>query len=88
MGALISEQHMAKVKGYVKRAMEKGATVLCGEGKDKVIEAAVEGLPPVSVGGANLHPPCELQPLSCCFITPHDIYCIISCRGTLCYQQS
>ncbi|KAE8602529.1 hypothetical protein XENTR_v10014019 [Xenopus tropicalis] len=32
MGALISASHLEKVRSYVKKALEEGATVLCGEG--------------------------------------------------------
>ena len=31
MGALISKEHLAKVKGYVALAREEGCSVLCGE---------------------------------------------------------
>ncbi|XP_019632799.1 PREDICTED: aldehyde dehydrogenase family 8 member A1-like [Branchiostoma belcheri] len=34
MGALISKEHLNKVKGYVNLAYEEGATILCGEGKE------------------------------------------------------
>ncbi|XP_053568169.1 2-aminomuconic semialdehyde dehydrogenase, partial [Bombina bombina] len=34
MGALISENHLAKVRSYVRKALEEGATILCGEGVD------------------------------------------------------
>ncbi|XP_030054312.1 2-aminomuconic semialdehyde dehydrogenase [Microcaecilia unicolor] len=34
MGALISKEHMEKVKKYVKKAQAEGATIVCGEGKD------------------------------------------------------
>ncbi|CAH2250276.1 aldehyde dehydrogenase family 8 member A1 isoform X1 [Pelobates cultripes] len=34
MGALISENHLAKVRGYVKKALAEGAVVLCGEDVD------------------------------------------------------
>ena len=49
MGALISSAHMAKVKGYIQRALEAGATVLCGEGKDKPVGQPPEGLPKVHI---------------------------------------
>ncbi|XP_020635368.3 2-aminomuconic semialdehyde dehydrogenase isoform X1 [Pogona vitticeps] len=32
MGPLISKEHLAKVKNYIKRAKEEGAEILCGEG--------------------------------------------------------
>ena len=31
MGALISKDHLAKVKGYVNIAREEGASILCGD---------------------------------------------------------
>ena len=34
MGALISKDHLAKVKGYVEVARQEGATILCGDGVD------------------------------------------------------
>ncbi|EDO46344.1 predicted protein [Nematostella vectensis] len=34
MGALISKDHLEKVKGYIRIAKEDGGTVLCGESKD------------------------------------------------------
>ncbi|XP_022088838.1 aldehyde dehydrogenase family 8 member A1-like [Acanthaster planci] len=34
MGALISKEHLQKVKGYVAIASQDGGTVLCGEGKE------------------------------------------------------
>ncbi|MEE6475737.1 hypothetical protein FKM82_010846 [Ascaphus truei] len=34
MGALISNPHLEKVRNYVKKALEEGATVICGEGVD------------------------------------------------------
>lgn len=34
IGALISKEHLAKVLGYVKLAVEEGGTIECGEGKD------------------------------------------------------
>ncbi|KAM4695133.1 2-aminomuconic semialdehyde dehydrogenase [Discoglossus pictus] len=36
MGALISDTHLAKVRGYVKKALDEGATVICGEGVDSL----------------------------------------------------
>ncbi|XP_043080453.1 2-aminomuconic semialdehyde dehydrogenase [Puntigrus tetrazona] len=35
-GALISKEHLQKVKGYVALALEEGAQVHCGEGVDKL----------------------------------------------------
>ncbi|XP_069461122.1 2-aminomuconic semialdehyde dehydrogenase [Ambystoma mexicanum] len=34
MGALISKEHLQKVRNYVKKAREEGAQILCGEGVD------------------------------------------------------
>ncbi|XP_069107122.1 2-aminomuconic semialdehyde dehydrogenase-like [Argopecten irradians] len=36
MGALISKEHLEKVKGYVKVGVEEGATIACGEGKESL----------------------------------------------------
>ncbi|XP_053144172.1 2-aminomuconic semialdehyde dehydrogenase isoform X2 [Hemicordylus capensis] len=36
MGALISKEHLAKVKNYVKKAQAEGAHILCGEGIDSM----------------------------------------------------
>ena len=32
LGALISKEHMAKVKGYVELARKEGCSILCGDG--------------------------------------------------------
>ena len=37
MGALISKEHLAKVKGYVDLARKEGATINCGEGVDELV---------------------------------------------------
>ncbi|XP_054252160.1 2-aminomuconic semialdehyde dehydrogenase isoform X2 [Indicator indicator] len=37
MGALISKEHLEKVKNYVKKAQAEGARVLCGEGVDSLV---------------------------------------------------
>ena len=34
MGALISKEHLAKVKGYLEVAQQEGAAILCGDGVD------------------------------------------------------
>lgn len=34
LGALISKEHLAKVLGYVKLAVNEGGEIVCGEGKD------------------------------------------------------
>ncbi|KAM9195414.1 2-aminomuconic semialdehyde dehydrogenase isoform 2-T2 [Mergus octosetaceus] len=36
MGALISKEHLEKVRSYVKRAQAEGAKILCGEGVDSL----------------------------------------------------
>lgn len=36
VGALISEAHMNKVKGYIELARKEGATICCGEGVDSL----------------------------------------------------
>ncbi|XP_009812186.2 2-aminomuconic semialdehyde dehydrogenase isoform X3 [Gavia stellata] len=36
MGALISKEHLEKVRSYVKKAQAEGARVLCGEGVDSL----------------------------------------------------
>ena len=36
LGALVSEAHLNKVKGYVALAREEGGTVHCGEGVDEL----------------------------------------------------
>ncbi|XP_009279766.1 PREDICTED: aldehyde dehydrogenase family 8 member A1 isoform X3 [Aptenodytes forsteri] len=36
VGALISEEHLEKVRSYVKKAQAEGARVLCGEGVDSL----------------------------------------------------
>ncbi|XP_052450569.1 2-aminomuconic semialdehyde dehydrogenase [Carassius gibelio] len=49
-GALISKEHLQKVKGYVSLALEEGAKVHCGEGVDKLI------LPQQNAGGYFMLP--------------------------------
>ncbi|XP_026055710.1 2-aminomuconic semialdehyde dehydrogenase [Carassius auratus] len=49
-GALISKEHLQKVKGYVSLALEEGAQVHCGEGVDKLI------LPQQNAGGYFMLP--------------------------------
>ncbi|XP_015772461.1 PREDICTED: aldehyde dehydrogenase family 8 member A1-like [Acropora digitifera] len=38
IGALISKEHLTKVLGYVKLAVEEGGTIECGEGKDTPLD--------------------------------------------------
>ncbi|XP_009317351.1 PREDICTED: aldehyde dehydrogenase family 8 member A1 isoform X3 [Pygoscelis adeliae] len=40
VGALISEEHLEKVRSYVKKAQAEGARVLCGEGVDSLTLSA------------------------------------------------
>lgn len=46
LGALISKEHLAKVLGYVKIAVNEGGEIVCGEGKDpplKLLSPHAEG---------------------------------------------
>ena len=36
MGALVSKEHLEKVKGYVDIARKDGATIRCGDGVDEL----------------------------------------------------
>ena len=36
LGALVSKEHMAKVKGYIELARSEGCTILCGDGVDEL----------------------------------------------------
>ncbi|CAH3158301.1 unnamed protein product [Pocillopora meandrina] len=38
VGALVSKEHLAKVLGYVKLAVNEGGEIVCGEGKDYPLE--------------------------------------------------
>lgn len=38
VGALVSKEHLAKVLGYVKLAVNEGGEIVCGEGKDSPLE--------------------------------------------------
>ncbi|XP_027046818.1 aldehyde dehydrogenase family 8 member A1-like [Pocillopora damicornis] len=40
VGALVSKEHLAKVLGYVKLAVNEGGEIVCGEGKDSPLELA------------------------------------------------
>lgn len=51
MGALISREHLEKVRGYVKLAVEEGGEILCGEGKNKPLD-----LPKENAKGYFMHP--------------------------------
>ena len=37
MGALVSLEHLAKVRGFVKLARTEGATINCGDGVDDMM---------------------------------------------------
>nr|XP_003223357.1 PREDICTED: aldehyde dehydrogenase family 8 member A1 [Anolis carolinensis] len=62
MGALISKEHLAKVKSYVKKAQAEGAKILCGEGIDTLV------LPTKNQNGYFLLPTIitEIGDDSCC----------------------
>ena len=36
LGALISKEHMAKVKGYIDLARSEGCSILCGDGVEEL----------------------------------------------------
>ncbi|XP_068087715.1 2-aminomuconic semialdehyde dehydrogenase isoform X2 [Hyperolius riggenbachi] len=73
MGALISQNHLAKVKGYVKKALEEGASVVCGEGID------VLSIPPEHRGGYFMLPTVivGLKEDSCCM--QEEIFGPVTC---------
>ncbi|XP_018412441.1 PREDICTED: aldehyde dehydrogenase family 8 member A1 isoform X2 [Nanorana parkeri] len=73
MGALISQSHLAKVKGYVKQALEEGAAVVCGESVDTLI------IPPENQGGYFMLPTViiELKETSCCI--QEEIFGPVTC---------
>ncbi|XP_032071779.1 2-aminomuconic semialdehyde dehydrogenase [Thamnophis elegans] len=62
MGALISKDHLAKVKKYIQQARAEGATILCGEGIDSL------DLPPRNQNGYFLLPTVitDIDDDSCC----------------------
>ncbi|XP_053316799.1 2-aminomuconic semialdehyde dehydrogenase [Spea bombifrons] len=78
MGALISENHLAKVRSYVKKALDEGATVLCGEGVDILdIPLANQGgyfMLPTVITGLKEESPCMQEeifgPVTC--VVPFD----------------
>ncbi|XP_073483417.1 2-aminomuconic semialdehyde dehydrogenase isoform X1 [Aquarana catesbeiana] len=76
MGALISQNHLAKVKGYVKKALEEGATVACGEGVDAL------NIPPENHGGYFMLPTVitGLKETSCCM--QEEIFGPVTCVVT------
>ncbi|XP_075056777.1 2-aminomuconic semialdehyde dehydrogenase [Mixophyes fleayi] len=73
MGALISENHLAKVKSYVKKALEEGATVVCGDGVDTL------NIPPENQGGYFMLPTVitKLKEESCCM--QEEIFGPVAC---------
>ena len=36
LGALISKEHMAKVKGYINLARSEGCRIMCGDGEEQL----------------------------------------------------
>ena len=42
VGALISKEHLAKVKNYVKIAKDEGGVIECGESKDPLLDLPEE----------------------------------------------
>ncbi|KAM9315954.1 HBS1-like protein [Gastrophryne carolinensis] len=73
MGALISQNHLSKVRGYVKKALEEGASVVCGEGVDTL------HIPPESQGGYFMLPTVitGLKEESCCI--QEEIFGPVTC---------
>ena len=58
LGALISKEHLAKVRAYVRLAREEGATVKCGEGIDLLDleeENSRVGAHTINVGPRDTH---------------------------------
>ncbi|XP_015267744.1 PREDICTED: aldehyde dehydrogenase family 8 member A1 isoform X2 [Gekko japonicus] len=62
VGALISKEHLAKVKNSIKKAQEEGVRILCGEGKDLLF------LHPRNQNGYFLLPTviADIEDNSCC----------------------
>ncbi|XP_029452471.1 2-aminomuconic semialdehyde dehydrogenase [Rhinatrema bivittatum] len=73
MGALISKEHMEKVKKYVKKAEAEGASILCGEGVDPL------SLPPSNQDGYFMLPTIitGIQDQSCCM--QEEIFGPVTC---------
>ena len=36
LGALVSKEHMAKVKGYIDLARNEGCSIMCGDGMEEL----------------------------------------------------
>ncbi|XP_010023050.1 PREDICTED: aldehyde dehydrogenase family 8 member A1 isoform X2 [Nestor notabilis] len=73
MGALISKEHLEKVKSYVKKAQAEGARVLCGEGVDSL------ALPAGNQKGYFMLPTviAEVKDESCCM--QEEIFGPVTC---------
>ncbi|NWI69903.1 AL8A1 dehydrogenase, partial [Todus mexicanus] len=73
VGALISKEHLEKVKNYVKKAQAEGARVLCGEGVDSL------ALPTGNQKGYFMLPTviAEIKDESCCM--QEEIFGPVTC---------
>ncbi|KAG8444583.1 hypothetical protein GDO86_009665 [Hymenochirus boettgeri] len=73
MGALISENHLAKVQSYIKKALEEGASIPCGEGVDTLV------IPPENKQGYFMLPTVitGLKESSCCM--QEEIFGPVTC---------
>nr|XP_010299792.1 PREDICTED: aldehyde dehydrogenase family 8 member A1 isoform X2 [Balearica regulorum gibbericeps] len=73
MGALISKEHLEKVRSYVKKAQGEGAKVLCGEGVDSL------ALPTGNQKGYFMLPTiiAEVKDESCCM--QEEIFGPVTC---------
>ncbi|KAM6127177.1 2-aminomuconic semialdehyde dehydrogenase isoform 2-T2 [Pterocles gutturalis] len=73
VGALISKEHLEKVRSYVKKAQAEGAQVLCGEGVDSL------ALPPGNQKGYFMLPTviAEVKDDSCCM--QEEIFGPVTC---------
>ncbi|KAM6323688.1 2-aminomuconic semialdehyde dehydrogenase isoform 2-T2 [Aegotheles albertisi] len=73
MGALISKEHLEKVRSYVKKAQAEGARVLCGEGVDSL------ALPTGNQKGYFMLPTviAEVKDESCCM--QEEIFGPVTC---------
>ncbi|KAI1240937.1 hypothetical protein IHE44_0009387 [Lamprotornis superbus] len=73
VGALISKEHLEKVRNYVKKAQAEGARVLCGEGVDPL------ALPPGNQKGYFMLPTviAEVKDESCCM--QEEIFGPVTC---------
>ncbi|NXH42283.1 AL8A1 dehydrogenase, partial [Dicaeum eximium] len=73
VGALISKEHLEKVRNYVKKAQAEGARILCGEGVDPL------ALPPGNQKGYFMLPTviAEVKDESCCM--QEEIFGPVTC---------